>query len=158
MTVPEGRGLVHLFCEARSLIASTPSTPPGPPPGVHTGDRPHGEAVPKSVAGSPAEQPLLDEIRGRARVPDLRSYAPEPITDLARFLPRAALVIGNDTGPLHLAAVGCVPTIGLFGPTRGARNGPYGPSGLYIQSPSGRMSDISVESVFAEARRMLGAG
>ncbi len=107
------------------------------------------------LAGSPGERLLLDEVQARARVATLRSYMPEPVTDLARFLRRAALVIGNDTGPLHLAAMAGVPAIGLFGPTRGARNGPYGPSGSYIQSPSKRMSDISVDSVFAAATRVL---
>jgi lipopolysaccharide heptosyltransferase I len=109
------------------------------------------------LAGSPGERRLLDEIQGRAAGAALRSYAPEPVTDLARFLRRAALVIGNDTGPLHLAAMAGVPAIGLFGPTRGARNGPYGPSGTYIQSPTKRMSDISVDSVFAAASRVLAA-
>jgi lipopolysaccharide heptosyltransferase I len=109
------------------------------------------------VAGSPAERLLLDEIQARARVSKLHAYMPGPITDLARFLPRAALVVGNDTGPLHLAAAAAVPTIGLFGPTRGARNGPYGSSGVYIQSPSGRMADIAVDTVFAAATGVLNA-
>jgi ADP-heptose:LPS heptosyltransferase len=107
------------------------------------------------LAGGPSEQPLLDEIRARAARAQAHTYAPGPIPDLAVFLRRAALVVGNDTGPLHLAAAAAVPAIGLFGPTRGARNGPYGPTGAYIQSPSGRMADISVDSVFELASRML---
>ncbi len=108
-----------------------------------------------ALAASPWEQPLLDEIQTRAGTAKLLTYAPGPVTELARFLRRARLVVGNDTGPLHLAAMAGVPTIGLFGPTRGARNGPYGPVCSYIQSPSKRMSDISVDSVFAAASRVL---
>ena len=37
------------------------------------------------------------------------------------------LMIANDTGPLHLAAALGTPCLGLFGPTRAERNGPYGP-------------------------------
>ncbi len=112
-------------------------------------------AGPLVVAGGPGELPLLEEVRERAGVAGLHVYAPGPIPDLARFLPRAALVVGNDTGPLHLAAAASVPSIGLYGPTRGARNGPYGPSGHYIQSPTGRMADISVDDVFTVASRLL---
>lgn len=110
------------------------------------------------IAASPREQPLLDEIQARAGMPRLLSYAPEPVTDLARFLRRSRLVVGNDTGPLHLAAMAGVPTIGLFGPTRGARNGPYGPACSYLQSPTKLMSDISVDSVFAAATTLLSRG
>jgi heptosyltransferase-1 len=108
------------------------------------------------LAGSPLERPLLDEIRVRSEVANALAYTPEPIPDLDRFLARAALVVGNDTGPLHLAAAAGVPTIGLFGPTRGARNGPYGALGSYIQSPSKRMEDIPVDTVFDAATRLLG--
>ncbi len=110
---------------------------------------------PLVVAGAPSEQSLLDEVRARAARAQACTYAPGPIPDLALFLRHAALVVGNDTGPLHLAAAAAVPAIGLFGPSRGARNGPYGPSGAFIQSPTGRMADISVDSVFDLASRML---
>jgi heptosyltransferase-1 len=46
--------------------------------------------------------------------------------ELAWLLSRARLVIGGDTGPLHLAAALGAPVIGLYGPTNPARNGPYG--------------------------------
>jgi lipopolysaccharide heptosyltransferase I len=107
------------------------------------------------AAGGPWERPLLDEIQERAGAARLLVYTPEPVSELARFLRRARLVVGNDTGPLHLAAMAGVPAIGLFGPTRGARTGPYGPACSYVQSPSKRMSDITVDSVFAAATRVL---
>jgi heptosyltransferase-1 len=46
--------------------------------------------------------------------------------ELAFVLKNAKLVIGADTGPLHLAAALGTPLIGLYGPTDPARNGPYG--------------------------------
>lgn len=38
---------------------------------------------------------------------------------------RAAVVIGGDTGPLHMAAALERPVVGLYGPTDPTRNGPY---------------------------------
>jgi lipopolysaccharide heptosyltransferase I len=46
--------------------------------------------------------------------------------ELAWILRHARLVIGADTGPLHLAAALGTPLVGLYGPTNPARNGPYG--------------------------------
>jgi len=46
---------------------------------------------------------------------------------------RAALFIGSDTGPLHLAAAVGAPCVGLFGPMPAERNGPYGPQHIAVQ-------------------------
>jgi len=70
------------------------------------------------------------------------------IPEVLAFLRRAHLAVGNDTGPLHLAAALGVPTIGLYGPTRPEQNGPYGPRTRVIQSPTRRMEDIPVDVVF----------
>jgi len=45
----------------------------------------------------------------------------------ARLAARAALFVGADTGPTHLAAAAGTPTLALFGPTDPARFGPVGP-------------------------------
>lgn len=49
------------------------------------------------------------------------------VAEFTALLRRAALVIGGDSGPVHLAATLGVPLIALFGPTDPARNGPWGP-------------------------------
>src|SRR6185295_5873252 len=46
------------------------------------------------------------------RLPVVRS---EPIARLGARFSRASLYIGNDTGPLHLAAATGCPTVGLYG-------------------------------------------
>ncbi|HXG66840.1 MAG TPA: glycosyltransferase family 9 protein [Blastocatellia bacterium] len=38
---------------------------------------------------------------------------------------RAALFVGGDTGPLHLAAAAGTPIVGIYGPTAPERNGPF---------------------------------
>lgn len=50
------------------------------------------------------------------------------LLELIDLFRRSALVIGGDTGPLHLAAATGVPkVVGVFGSTPARRNGPYGP-------------------------------
>ena len=49
------------------------------------------------------------------------------VAGLIALLRRTALVVGGDSGPLHLAAMLGVPLVGLYGPTEPARNGPWGP-------------------------------
>ena len=49
---------------------------------------------------------------------------PCTLAQLIALTRRAALVIGGDTGPVHLAAALGRPVIALFGPTDPARNGP----------------------------------
>jgi len=109
--------------------------------------------LPIVVAGGPSDQPLLATVAASAD--DAQVYAPEGISDLAVFLTRPRMVVGNDTGPLHLAAAAGVPALGLFWPTSGVRNGPYGPHGRFVQSGTGRMTDIRLEEVFETSLRLL---
>jgi heptosyltransferase-1 len=48
---------------------------------------------------------------------------------------RAALAVGGDTGPLHLASALGTPVVGIFGPTDPARNGPYGGAFRVLRHP-----------------------
>ena len=48
------------------------------------------------------------------------------VAGLIALLRRAALVVGGDSGPVHLAALLGVPLVALYGPTNPARNGPWG--------------------------------
>jgi heptosyltransferase-1 len=50
------------------------------------------------------------------------------IAELVALTRRASLVVGGDTGPVHLAAALGLPAVALFGPTDPARTGPYFPS------------------------------
>jgi ADP-heptose:LPS heptosyltransferase len=56
------------------------------------------------------------------------------LPQLAALLRRARLMIGSDTGPLHLAAAMGVACVGLYGPTRVENSGPYGPGHVAIQA------------------------
>ena len=80
---------------------------------------------------------------------------PTGLLQLAALLRRCDLVIAGDTGPLHLAAALETPVLGLYGPTRSERNGPYGPRCRAVQSPDGRMATIRADDVFQAAVELL---
>jgi ADP-heptose:LPS heptosyltransferase len=44
----------------------------------------------------------------------------------------AALMISGDTGPTHVAAALGTPLVGIYGPTRPSRNGPWSPDDVTI--------------------------
>lgn len=77
------------------------------------------------------------------------------ILEMVALLRRASLVVGADTGPIHIAAALGVPTVGLYGPTDARRNGPAGSRVATVQSSTGRMEDIGFGAVLAAADRLL---
>ncbi len=106
------------------------------------------------VLAAPGEEAALEGVA--AGVPGdgvVRATGPTP--DFVALLRRAHVAIGNDTGPVHLAAALGVRTIGLYGPTQAAVNGPYGPRVRTVQSPSARMADIPVDAVYRAAADWL---
>ncbi len=72
---------------------------------------------------------------------------PTDIPELIALLRRASVVVAADTGPLHLAAALGISCVGLYGPTRAARNGPYGAGHRTLQAPANRVDAIAVEPV-----------
>lgn len=62
---------------------------------------------------------------------------PTPPAASARLAARAALFVGADTGPTHLAAAAGTPTVALFGPTDPVRFGPIGPRVRILRDQSG---------------------
>lgn len=80
-------------------------------------------------------------------VPGATLAPPTDLFALVAVVRRASVVVAGDTGPIHLAAGLGVPCVGLFGPTSGIRNGPYGPGHRIVQSPDGTMASIAVDPV-----------
>jgi ADP-heptose:LPS heptosyltransferase len=50
---------------------------------------------------------------------------PASIADLVALARGAAVMVSGDTGPAHVAAAVGTPIVGIFGPTRPSRNGPW---------------------------------
>ena len=87
--------------------------------------------------------------RERAEAIGARLAPPTNLRELAFLLQQAKVVIGGDTGPLHLAAALGTNVVGLYGPTDPRRNGPYGQLdhcvNAYVTTKS--MDSIRVEEV-----------
>ena len=50
----------------------------------------------------------------------------ENLRHLAALISTCDVYIGNDTGPMHIAAAVDTPVVALFGSTNPIRSGPYG--------------------------------
>lgn len=54
---------------------------------------------------------------------------------LAAIIQRCKVIIGNDTGPLHIASALDVPALGIYGPTNPKLQGPFGDEHVTVQHP-----------------------
>jgi heptosyltransferase-1 len=72
-----------------------------------------------------------------AKVPDL-----QPLDDAARMIARAAIVVGVDTGLLHLAAALGVPLAAIFVGTEPGQHGPLGGGKIEIMGALGEVPSV----------------
>jgi ADP-heptose:LPS heptosyltransferase len=93
------------------------------------------------------------------------------IADVVALARGAVLMVSGDTGPTHIAAAVGTPIVGIYGPTRPARNGPMSPLDVTVTRDSvcqchhlrrctrDRMCllDIDVAEVLAAVERRLEA-
>lgn len=56
-----------------------------------------------------------------------------PIRYLAALIKHCKVIIGNDSGPLHVACAVEVPVLGIYGPTNPKLQGPYGEQNLIVE-------------------------
>lgn len=97
------------------------------------------------VWGPGEEQPARLLAAGLASAPILAP--PTDLVTLAALLARCSVVVGSDTGPIHLAAALGTPTVGIYGPTSAERNGPYGPRARALQSADGATASVRPAAV-----------
>ena len=81
---------------------------------------------------------------------------PTDLDELAAVARRASVMVAGDTGPLHLAAAVGTPCVGLYGPTRAERNGPYGAGHRVVTAADGRMASIDVTPVLDAVQDIIG--
>ncbi len=121
------------------------------------------------LTGSPDEMDLIREIlEGAGSVKAV--YFPSTIAQFVALARRAKLVVGGDTGPLHLAAAVGAPIVGLYGSSdplnTPERNGPFHPDDVVVapqrldnhfrwKRSTEYLPGISVEEVFDAIRRRL---
>jgi heptosyltransferase III len=79
------------------------------------------------------------------------------LSDVKSLMSGAALFIGNDSGPAHIAAAFGVPVVVLFGPSNPVTWAPWRTESQVLTS-SGAISEISTEEVFSAAGTLRHAG
>ena len=75
----------------------------------------------------------------QAQVANMMDVSPilvetENLRHLAALISACDVYIGNDTGPMHIAAAVDTPVVALFGSTNPIRSGPYGEKRTVVQS------------------------
>jgi heptosyltransferase-1 len=122
-------------------------------------------ALESSVVGAAGDKELAAQIPGAV---DLTGRT--NLRQLVALMERAEIVIGNDTGPLHIAAALGRPLVALYGPTNPDYTGPYGRLDSVLRHPiecspclSSRcryahlrcLAELNPQSVLKEVRRQL---
>ena len=69
---------------------------------------------------------LVKDISSVMSIVPVNAAGKTDLKQLGALLERAALVVANDTGPMHMAVAVGAKTIALFGPTSPGLTGPYG--------------------------------
>jgi heptosyltransferase-1 len=121
-----------------------------------------------AVWGVPSELPLAEAIVAASAGTAVLA-PPTSMTELAALCRRAAIFVGSDTGPMHLAVAVGTPTISLHGPSKAEWCGAYGPCNIRLQvryeegsaferrqADAAAMRAIGVEMVAEACDRLLG--
>jgi lipopolysaccharide heptosyltransferase II len=90
------------------------------------------------ITGSASERPLAESIVDRMDTDPLVIVGQTSLAELAALMGRCTLVIGVDSGPLHLAVSQDVPTVHLFGPVDHRTFGPWGDASRHLVVVSGK--------------------
>lgn len=128
------------------------------------------------IAGGQDELSLAWSVAARMIAPAIVAAGETTIGQLAALFEGCALVIGPDSGPLHLAVAVGTPTVHLYGPVDSNTFGPWGDPTRHIVVRSERactpcnrldytpqelsahtcVQEITPESVLNAAKRLLG--
>jgi heptosyltransferase-2 len=124
--------------------------------------------------GGPQDRPVARAITAACRSPVVDLVGKTTLQELPAYLERCAVVVSNDTGPMHIAAALGKPVLVLYGPTTPALG--FAPYGVRWEAASVPLAcrpcnahgpqrcplahwrcmlDLSVEQVAAGVRRLL---
>lgn len=83
------------------------------------------------VSWGPGEEPLAQHVVTESAGAALLSPRTS-IADLVALIRGAALMVSGDTGPTHIGSALGTPIVGIYGPTRPSRNGPWSPDDIAV--------------------------
>jgi lipopolysaccharide heptosyltransferase II len=83
--------------------------------------------------GGSKEERLFEQLFSLIRVPVIDLVRRLSLKQLIVLLDRAALFLGNEAGPMHLAAALGKPLVAIIGPTRPELTGPFGPKARIVR-------------------------
>lgn len=125
--------------------------------------------LPTVVIGGAGETEIAAEVVQHAKGKAISLAGRTNLIELMAVLKRAAFMVANDTGPMHLAVALGVPVFAIFGPANPVRTGPYDPAHTVIRqeidcAPCYRwqpcahwrcLLDLSVDMVHAAIKRKI---
>jgi ADP-heptose:LPS heptosyltransferase len=85
------------------------------------------------LVGGPGDRAFADEVLGADAGGVVDTVGRVPLRQVIAIMERAAVAIGPDTGPMHIAAAVGTPVVALFGATSPRRSGPWGWYHLVVQ-------------------------
>lgn len=86
------------------------------------------------ILGGKEDRKIAEEVASEIKGQVVNLAGQTDLKQTAALLERSWLVIGNDCGPIHLAAAVGTPTLTIYGPTEGWRLAPTGEKHRYIQA------------------------
>ncbi len=122
------------------------------------------------IFGAKGEERLGQEIAARLSSRSLVLSGATTIRELMAAVKRCAVLLTNDTGPMHIASSFQVPVVAIFGPTDWRTTSPFGSAHAIVRQPVDCapcllrecpidhrcMTRVTVEQVHEEAVRQLG--
>ena len=85
-----------------------------------------------ALVGTRSDAPLTAAVRGAMRAPSLDLTGQLDLGELGALYERCALMLGNDTGAMHLANAVGTPVVALYGPSDPRVYGPYDQKSLAL--------------------------
>jgi len=87
------------------------------------------------IIGSDSERSISDSIHRFMKIPPVILNGRTSLETLIGLIAESALMLGNDSGPIHLASALGIPAVAVFGATDYKVAAPYGPLGRAVHVP-----------------------
>ena len=84
------------------------------------------------IIGSEGERSISESIRSYMNSPAVVLNGKTSMETLIGLIAESSLMLGNDSGPVHLASALGIPTVAVFGATDFRVAAPYGPLGREV--------------------------